>query len=147
MQPTRIHELSRSAFFSKPSRYECPPQDKKQRFPQHHLTGPFAQFPSSFDKVVHSRPSYVFSVSSSSCFSSCRVRLCARRVFFSLYMPLLHCGVLQQTVPIAARLGWHLLLRTIPTVLICVGLYVVLLAQFIVIHDEDLASSCLGEVH
>lgn len=52
----------------------------------------------------------------------------------------------RQIVPIAARLVVHLLLRTIPTVLICVGLYVVLLAQFIVIHDDDLASSCLGEV-
>lgn len=40
----------------------------------------------------------------------------------------------------------HLLLRTIPMVLISVGLYVVLLAQFIVVHDDDLAESCLGEV-
>lgn len=52
----------------------------------------------------------------------------------------------KQIVPIAARLVVHLLLRTIPTVLICVGLYVVLLAQFIVIHDDDLAASCSGEV-
>ena len=56
------------------------------------------------------------------------------------------CWVPQQIVPIAARLVVHLLLRTIPTVLICVGLYVVLLAQFIVVHDDDLAASCLGEV-
>lgn len=56
------------------------------------------------------------------------------------------CCVPRQIVPIAARLVVHLLLRTIPTVLICVGLYVVLLAQFIVAHDDDLASACLGEV-
>jgi len=49
-------------------------------------------------------------------------------------------------VPIAARLVLHLILRTVPTVLICVGLYVVLLAQFIVNNDADLGSSCVGQV-
>lgn len=51
-----------------------------------------------------------------------------------------------QVVPIAARLVVHLLLRTIPTALICVGLYVVLLGEFLVIDDAELALSCGGEV-
>lgn len=56
------------------------------------------------------------------------------------------CCMPRQLVPIAASLVVHLLLHTIPTVLTCVELYVVLMAQFIVVHDDDLDLSCLGEV-
>ncbi|CAN0170061.1 unnamed protein product, partial [Ectocarpus sp. 4 AP-2014] len=47
-----------------------------------------------------------------------------------------------KVVPIAGRLVVHLLLRTFPTVFICVGLYVVLVAQFIIANDAELVSSC-----
>lgn len=51
-----------------------------------------------------------------------------------------------QVIPIAARLVVHLLLRTMPTVLLCVGLYVVLIGEFLVIDHAELALLCDGEV-
>lgn len=49
-------------------------------------------------------------------------------------------------MPIAAQLVVHLLLRTMPTVLICVGLYVVLIAEFLILDHAELALLCDGEV-
>lgn len=51
-----------------------------------------------------------------------------------------------QVIPIATRLVVHLLLRTMPTVLICVALYVVLLGEFTLIDDTQLKLSCDSEV-
>lgn len=52
----------------------------------------------------------------------------------------------RQVVPIAAQLVVHLLLRTIPTVLVCIGLYVVLYGEFLLIDNAELALSCGSEV-
>lgn len=51
-----------------------------------------------------------------------------------------------QVVPIAPQLVMHLLLRTIPTTLLCLSLYIYLLGEFLLLAHSELASTCAGEV-
>lgn len=80
--------------------------------------------------------------------------LCPRRVGAEVKASCGYVGYLvslvslhrSQVIPIAPRLVVHLLLRTVPTILICLGLYVVLFGEFLVKSDPELASTCVGQV-
>lgn len=53
---------------------------------------------------------------------------------------------LSQVVPIAPRLVVHFLLRTMPTALICIGLYIVLFGDLLILDSPELALRCSEKV-